>query len=162
MTESEFVAAHTGPAVSFSDEERMLLADAEFRVGLLQEIQAAPERDSTGLLRHILQLEGADRRNGDNEEYFENLYWCGFLLSRAGDTADVLPLWRAKNINFDTGCGFDAQMLVGAGVEETIRYLRHKGDAEANAAADYIAKCRASGDFDDLEGWAEEKAGYFG
>jgi len=33
-------------------------------------------------------------------------------------------MWRAKNINFDTACGFDVQALFGAGVEQTLAYLR--------------------------------------
>jgi hypothetical protein len=47
---------------------------------------------------------------------------------------DVALLWQAKQINMDTGAGLDIQFLVGAGVEETIEYLRAKSDTDSTAA----------------------------
>jgi hypothetical protein len=36
-------------------------------------------------------------------------------------------MWEAKNIDMDTGCGFDTQFMVGARVDETIEYLEEHG-----------------------------------
>jgi|SRR5579859_1719486 len=93
-----------------------------------------------------------------HHEYCEQLYWCALLLYLVGDPADVALMWEAKHIDMDTGCGFDAQFLVGAGVEETIRYLRARGMDEIAA---YLEKCKAAKDFDDLPGWEQLRIKYF-
>jgi hypothetical protein len=90
------------------------------------------------------------------------LHWCAFLLWRVGDLRDVILLWRAKNIDFDTACGFDIQFLTGAGLNQTIEYLESSADPEARSALEYIMKCRAAGDFDDLQAWAIWRTDYFG
>jgi hypothetical protein len=66
---------------------------------------------------------------------------------------DVELLWGAKNIDFDTACGFDVQFLVGAGPDETIRYLRMISDNDPAAALEYVLECKKSGNFDDLDTW---------
>jgi hypothetical protein len=67
------------------------------------------------------------RRTHGSDEYFENLYWCAFLLNLVGDPSDVPMMWEAKHIDFDTGAGFDVQFLLGASVEPTFDYLLHHG-----------------------------------
>jgi hypothetical protein len=109
-----------------------------------------------GLLRAMLATEAVYRAaesTPDDGEHFENIYFCGLLLYEIGDVRDAPALWAAKETDFDTHCGFDVQMLVGAGTDETIDYLRKRGGREDIAAADYIAQCQATGDFDDLTGW---------
>jgi hypothetical protein len=56
-------------------------------------------------------------------------------------------MWKAKSSNFDLGCGFDIQFLVGAGLSETIEFLRHHHDPEASNAVEFIESCYAAGDF---------------
>ena len=92
---------------------------------------------------------------------FENLYWCALLLHQLGRLEDVLPLWRAKNTSFDTARGFDAEFLVGAGVEETIVFLDASPDPEAAKAHAYLTKCCNESVFDDLASWLVERRAYF-
>lgn len=102
---------------------------------------------------------GDDPAVGDDEfDYFEHLYWCGLLLYLVGDPADVPLMWEAKNINMDTGCGFDGQLLVGAGVEKTIRYLE---DHEQKEPADFLKELMAFNELDDLHEWERLKIHYF-
>jgi len=162
MTERDFITQNIGPSVESSVESRRLLDDPLFREGLLREIHGNSSIDVSGLLRRLLQIEIDYRRDSENGDYFENLYWCAFLLWRIGDLNDVINLWRAKNVNLDTACGFDIQFLVGAGVDETIRYLREKTDTESQAALGYIMECKASGGFDGLQEWASQRSEYFG
>jgi hypothetical protein len=89
---------------------------------------------------------------------FENLYWCGLLLYFAGDPEDVPLMWEAKHISMDTGCSFDVQFLVGAGVEQTLDYLRRN---DLHSIATYVEKCKGSGDFDDLTKWEGFRINYF-
>ena len=60
----------------------------------------------------------------------------------------------------DTGCGLDGQSLVGAGVEQTMRYLEAKNAIET---VDYIREMQESGDLDAdaLVDWEKCKAKYF-
>ncbi len=95
---------------------------------------------------------------GDDADYFESIYLCGLLLYLVGDLADVPLMWKAKNIDMDTGCGFDVQFLVGAGVDETISYLQARGDFKSVA---YLDKCKAVKDFDDLPRWERFRIKYF-
>jgi len=76
-----------------------------------------PENAPTNheLLLKILDKEIEYRREDADWDYYENLYWCGFLLFCVGDTRDTKIMWDAKNINMDTSCGFDIQNLIGAG-----------------------------------------------
>jgi hypothetical protein len=102
---------------------------------------------------------GDNPAEGDDEsDYFEHLYWCGLLLYLVGDPGDVPLMWEAKKINMDTGCGFDGQFLVGAGVEQTIKYLEDRG---YNAAADFLKELKSLKELDDLERWEKFRIHYF-
>ncbi len=105
----------------------------------------SPTRDEArkyhAVLLDILQREANFRREDDRigveptyedgeVEYFEHIYWCGFLLYLIGDPADVPLMWAAKQTNMDTAIGFDFQFLVGAGVDVTFKYLRDNGQKE--------------------------------
>ncbi len=100
----------------------------------------------------------ADHPGDEDDLYFEQLYWCALLLYLVGDPADVPLMWEAKNINMDTGSGFDVQFLVGAGVHETVSYLQAHGNDEIAA---YLQQCEAAHDFDDLPGWEQFRIEYF-
>jgi len=162
MTERELVARYLGPTIRLTPEDHRILEEPRVRHAVLGEIDRAGPLDASGLLRLLLDHESAYRRSDSDGEFFENLYWCAFLLWRIGSVDDVIPLWRAKNIDFDTASGFDIQLLVGAGVDRTIEYLATKKDAEATAALERIVACRGAGDFDRLEEWAAWRSTYFG
>src|SRR5215472_16656924 len=84
-------------------------------------------------LLELFRREMTCRRTGNTPEgegesdCFEQIYWCGLLLYLVGDPADVPLMWEGKKIDMDTAIGFDGQFLVGAGVEETIKYLEKYG-----------------------------------
>jgi hypothetical protein len=161
MTPSELVRQYRGDSVPLPQEVLSQLDEPSFRADVLHAIHRDPTINAAGLLRIILKREVAYRRTDGAGEYFENLYWCAFLLWRVGDVRDVLALWQAKQTNFDTACGLDVQCLVGAGVNETVAYLRASPDAEAPNALDYLLKCREAGDFAELEDWSKWRSAYF-
>lgn len=128
-----------------------------------------PTRESARLHRRtLLSILAAEAEYREKDEplddsssgadYFENLYWCAFLLYLAGDVTDAPVLWRAKRINMDTNAGLDGQYLVGAGVELTIRFLK---DSKEKEAAAHLERMRKDGDLDDLHEWERYKARYF-
>lgn len=147
-----------------TEDARRILSNADRRATVYRAMHPQPEPSHAPLLRALLAHEVAVRSDpsGDDDDRFENLYWCGLLLSQIGDVRDVPTLWRAKKTDFDTGCGFDVQFLVGAGVEETLAFLARSEDPAASEAAAYISKCAKAGDFDDLAGWRAFRSGYFG
>jgi len=104
------------------------------------------------------RTDGGPSCEGGEIDYYEHLYWCGLLLYLIGDPADVPLMWEAKNIDMDTGCGFHAQFMVGAGVDETIRYLEDQGQTEP---ARLIKELKAFKELDDLKGWEEFRIHYF-
>lgn len=115
-------------------------------------------------LLELFRREMAYRRADDSTEgecesdCFEQIYWVGLLLYLVGDPADVPLMWEGKQIDMDTAIGFDAQFLVGAGVEETIKYLEERGQKEP---AEYLKGLKASKELDDLSEWEKFRVHYF-
>lgn len=131
------------------------LDDGRSRQRLLEKIP--PDRATAKKLHQVLldlfRREMASRRREGydlEDSFFENLYWCALLLYLIGDPADVSLMWEAKHINMDAGCSFDGQFLVGAGVEETIKYLEERGQ---KAPADYLKELSPS------KNWTTSKDG---
>ncbi len=92
----------------------------------------------------------------DGIEYFENIYWCAFLLFIIGEVNDVPLLWKAKNLNMDVAIGMDWQFLVGAGIDETVQFASaNKMDDLADYLRDYQS------DPPSLVGWAAYRSYYF-
>lgn len=144
--------------------DRDLLDDPAQRRDALNKM--APDRTTIGnfhetlleIFHREMTYRDSDQSDDPENNYFEQLYWCGLLLYLVGDPADVPLMWKAKNINMDTGCGFDVQFLVGAGVQETIRYLETRGEIEI---LEYLKECDAANDFDDMPRWEEYRIKYF-
>ena len=162
MTPEEFLAEIT---VNL-DQNRILLDSPAFRESLYRHIHPKAEPDQLLLMRVLFSLECHYRsqdedQDDDDFDYFENIYWCALFLYQIGDVTDSLPIWRAKHINMDTGCGFDAQFLVGAGLEETCTYLEQSEDPDAVLALEYIRTNLNSGTFSDLDDWYEAHVQYY-
>jgi len=101
----------------------------------------------------VLQLieDQIARHSGQDGGYSDDFGYCAFLLTLRREVADAPLLWRAKSVSFDTHMGLPVAFLVGAGVDETIAFLRSLKTAEGTQAAEYIQECRAYGNLDRLE-----------
>lgn len=150
----------TYPASAKQNPE--LLIAPPFRELLCRQLHPTPSRKHLPLIREMFQQEIQYHLEiSQDHEYFENLYWTALFLFQIGELDDVLPMWRAKHINFDTGCGFDIQFLVGCGVNETIKFLRNCNEPDAGFAAEYIQKCQVAGDLSNLDDWLSTRIKYF-
>lgn len=132
-----------------TDDAARILSDAGRRTLLCRAVHPRPDPSYAPLLRSLLAHEVALRRDARAaaEDALENLYWCALLLAQLGDVRDVLALWRAKNTDLDSFCGFDVQLLVaGAGVEQTLAFLARSEDPAAAEAAEYVSRCADAGD----------------
>lgn len=150
------------PGAHITDEQ---LRDPASRRRILESIPPNREaaRENREALLRIFAIE-ADRRRREDEwtdaesEYYENLYWCAFLLYLAGEPRDAVPMWHTKYIDMGTGSGMDCQFLVGAGVDRMLRFLEDSGECEMLAD---IKEFQACGDFDYLEAWEKDRIRYF-
>ena len=132
------------------------IGDPAARERLLAGIEPSRAGEHHALLRAVFAAEVEDRKAGGGGEYFENLYWCAYLLYHVGDPSDVPMMWRAKHLDFDTACGFDVQFMLGAGARRTLDHLASTGhDDVARALSEYPEL-----DEDPRE-WAAFRHGYF-
>lgn len=92
------------------------------RQTVLEALTKDHARGDVNLLRYLLRQETALHK--ESWGYDDNLGLAALLLAGHGDVGDVWSIWRAKGANFDTGIGLDVELLLGAGVEPTVAYVR--------------------------------------
>jgi len=119
--------------------------DSEARKSLVAHLRKNPDRDySIALLNALIDL----RRNPQEELPFETLMTACYILGMHGHIEDCLLIWRAKETDFDTHCGLDIELMLFAGYQKTIDFLKKQESPEAKQALEYIRLC---GDFDSLD-----------
>ncbi len=139
----------------------LAMQPAALRAAVLEEVQQTLVPGDRALLCFILEQEMLARVHDGGGEFFENLYWAGFLLSLVAHVEDVRLLWRVKTLDYDTWSGFDVQFLVGAGVSRTLSYLQSLSEEWASAAWAYLEQCQQAGDIADLEQYRQWRQTYF-
>jgi hypothetical protein len=123
---------------------RIFAAEVEFRRKLAYDDLGEDDWDSTW---------------GEDDDYFENVYWCAWLLSLVGDPSDVPSMWHAKyEVEFDLQCGFDIENMLGAGPARTVAWLREHGMQEI---ADHLAHWCDGDRAVELARWSVSRRRYF-
>lgn len=146
----EFVRRFRGTGASFNAADKVRLSDEAFRIAVYKEVLAADMPEDGPLVVQLVEDQIA-RHTGPDGGYSDDFGFCAFLLASRRDVADAPLLWRAKSVSFDTHMGLPVAFLVGAGVTETVAYLRGLGTPEGTQAAEYIEECRACGNLDRLD-----------
>jgi hypothetical protein len=142
-----------------------ILSQSSERQSLYKALLDQPLAPFRNLLLLALDHEVAFRSalfNGeceDPDDHYEGIYRCAFLLYRAGDVADTLPLWSAKHINMDVGSSLGAEYFLGGGVAETIAFLDGWSDPDAVAILDYLSEFLSyeEGEWTYREQWERER-----
>jgi hypothetical protein len=147
---SEFVQRFRRSRRALDASDKVQLSREEFRIAVYKEILAADTPEDRPLILQLVEDQIA-RHTGPDGGYCEDFGFCAFLLATRRDVADAPLLWRAKSVSFDTHMGLQVAFLVGAGVAETVGYLRGLGTPEGAKAAEYIEECRACGNLDRLD-----------
>jgi hypothetical protein len=161
MSPTEFVSLTRASAPELPDTTHLdQLEDEAFRYAVCEELNKCVLPSDRSLARYIMRLY-VTSHGGGSWGMSDDIRLCAFVLYKIANVEDVPLLWEAKTANFDTFCGLDIQMLVGAGVDQTLDYLKTLGNEHAVAAADYIKRCRVTGDFNYLDRYAEEWDRYF-
>jgi hypothetical protein len=118
----------------------MTTAESLKRFGLVPADSALPE------IRALLASEAVAEREGKRRGEDLALLSCVQLFSR-GVLEDVLRIWDAKRSGMDLGSYLDVQLLCGAGLDDTKRFLKAQPDEAASNALRYIEKCEKTGEF---------------
>jgi hypothetical protein len=123
---------------------------AELRAQIFNALRNARSLNDRPLLRFLMEQEIACRQN-DTETDVDSIHLGGFLLFLLGQLEDVELLWRAKRASFDTWCGFNGELLVGAGVAATLAYLHSIEQKWAQEARTYLEEGQRIKHFGDLD-----------
>lgn len=144
MNAKEFVdlARQSYPNLPDAKTLSLLEADTEFRFAVCSELNKSISASDRELVRYITNL---NIKLFDNSwDSLDPLRLCGLLLFKIGNVEDSVLLWQVKTLDFDTYAGLDTQMLVGAGIDETIAYLKSLNSESALKAVDNIEMNRAN------------------
>lgn len=110
----------------------------DFRKKLYKRLSAEFSQKHGELIRELFKIEIKERKlcvfgAVVEESKIDDTYdcpWsircCAYLLYKLADLNDVKLIWQAKTIDYDSYFELDGQLLVGAGVNETIDFLKKK------------------------------------
>lgn len=145
------------------DPDSTCCANAEARAQLLLALQYDHRPDDATLLRLLLDAEAEAHASADMQGLYEELHLAAWLVARLRDPADVFRMWAAKSANFDTGCGFDGEHLVAAGVARTLAALNASDHPARGDILEYLADADGQCRFDeaDIAAWHAAKAEWF-
>ncbi len=108
-----------------------------------------------------------------NEEYkwrknpqdgdVDNLYFSAFILTRFNNPKIVWQFFDTKNIDFDSGIGFDGEYLLSTGIKETYDFISKSENSRKSKLLDYIGETieKCSYTQDDINEWIDFKKNYF-
>ncbi len=129
-----------------------------FRQSVLYALHKSFSLDDRAFIRFLLEQEIVYHRW--LWAFSHTMHLCSFLLFILAEVEDVQLLWRAKKTSFDTWCGVDIQLLVGAGIPVTLAYLQRANEPWSQEARKFIEECQKGGEFGDLDeykkGWNAE------
>src|SRR5687768_6595881 len=90
--------------------------DNKLRIAFLNHFRQNNDREfALALLDTFISI----RKDPNGEMPAENLMFACYILGLHNQIEDSLKIWEAKNVDFDTYCGLDIQLVPFAGVEET-------------------------------------------
>lgn len=99
------------------------------------------------VLREETSKESAEQGDGDTEL----MRLCCVQLFGAGMFEDIQLIWSAKTSSMDADASIDIQLLCGAGLDTTVKYLRPITEQWAQHALYRVEASLASGDFDGFD-----------
>ena len=105
-----------------------------------------PKPQDIPVVRELLASQIAAAEEEEDDSGLMKL--CCIQLFSNGEVSDSILIWAAKRSSFDNGINIDVQLLCGAGLDQTIDYLRTLNSRDASEAMQYIEECKTSGDFE--------------
>ncbi|NHA05947.1 hypothetical protein G7092_19205 [Mucilaginibacter sp. HC2] len=109
--------------------------DPELRAALVNYFKQQHDREfAIKLLDTFIEI----RKQPNGDMPAEDLMLASYILGLHGHIEDCLKIWEAKYADFDTYCGFDTQLVMFAGLHETIQFLETQTNDSAQKALEYI------------------------
>jgi hypothetical protein len=114
------------------------------------------------IARFLFNEEFKWRKNPQDGEV-DNLYFSAFILTRFNNPEIVWQFFDTKNIDFDSGIGFDGEYLVSTGIKETYEYVYKSEQPLKSKVLELIGesyeKCFYTQN--EIDKWIEYKKIYF-
>lgn len=107
-----------------------------------------PKTSNLDQIRRILREEIERERHQQGLGNTELIKLCCIQLFSVGQLGDVNLIWQAKTASMDSDGSVDIQLLCGAGLGETKKFLRKLNLDWSRAALTRIEECEESRDFD--------------
>ncbi len=102
------------------------------------------------------------RKYGKDGEV-DNLYFSAYLLTHFSNPETIWLFFETKNIDFDSGIGFDGEYLLFLGIDSTYKYINSIENIDKQKLLKYIGatveECQYSQE--DIDRWKEFKREYF-
>lgn len=114
------------------------------------------------IVKFLFTEEKEWRKYGKDGEV-DNLYFCAFILTLFNSPEIIWSFFETKNIDFDSGIGFDGEYLVSTGIKETYQYLETVDNPLKTELLKYIGETEGSCNYSqaDVDDWKENKKSYF-
>ena len=97
---------------------------AAARYHMLIALQYHHQIEDENLIHFLFQQEVIRHQQEPFQGYDSHLELTTYLLARYRNVAYVWDFYEAKRANFDTFMGYSSVVLVSAGIEETLAYIR--------------------------------------
>ncbi|MBM3116072.1 hypothetical protein [Jeongeupia naejangsanensis] len=127
-----------------SSEVQAVLANPAERQALYKLLLSEQLHPMAPLIRAAFQKEVEyrdalwERTVEDDGNSYEGIYRCAFLLYCLGTPDDIPALWQAKYLNMDVGTSMGAEFFIGAGLNESIKFIENAVHPESTEIAAYI------------------------
>lgn len=149
MNISEIINKYSSNLDLSNQDVLEILENDKLRIEIVKYLIEEPNR---GFSLKILEKVVEKRKNGNYElGDNENIMFSCYLVGLHNNIEDSLLIWNTKNVDYDTFCGLDVQLVVFGGVDNTLEYLKTINSMESEKASDYLNTCNKAGDFDELD-----------
>ncbi len=123
----------------YLEDKRMEDPHYRQRYGVLLCLQYDRRDEDDALIRYLLAEETRSRHNDPFQGESPALLLAAYLISCHRKIEDVWLLWQAKSANFDTFFAVDTMHLFGAGIKETLDYLKASDRLEATELLQFLS-----------------------
>ena len=160
-TVTEVLDQFTADDILTLDLIRLLEGEQNSYPAIVEYFRQRPNRE---LLLTLLDklIEYRDRPWGSEDPIsVVPMMFVSYLLGLHQQVEDCLRIWDAKTVDFDTYCAFDIQLVVFAGLEKTVTFLKQQDPDDVDDILTYILDCEKGGAFQHLDAYFKNTGYYY-
>jgi hypothetical protein len=110
-------------------------------------------------IRDCFRIELRNYKEAVDSDYLENRYQAALYLYIIGAPEDAVLVYDAKMSDFDLGCAFDCEFMLGAGLDKTIEHAKKINHLDM---VNYLEGLRGNPDLSEIDEWLKYRINYFG